>query len=162
MLFEVLLSAGFAEDCCDWDDDGEEIDTTLAGDLVALVELAIGGFEFDFELPTVFIGDELLLLLFLLILLPLLADDCDMAEAFEGATRFGEGFGEESGVDLGVDFGDLRLTRRLIPGEGLAEGELAPRYMAEPVPLAKSTREPWMDGGAEPGRDGILSVCFTV
>lgn len=68
VLFEVLLSAtGF--------DDGEEDGKALAGDLVALVELAIGGFEFGFELPTVFIGDELLLLIVLLILLPLL--DCD-------------------------------------------------------------------------------------
>lgn len=75
-----------------------------------------------------------------------------MAEVFEGANLFGEGLGELSGVDFGVDFGDLRLTRRLIPGDGLAEGELEPRYIAEPEPLAiaKSTREPWMDGGAEP------------
>lgn len=50
-----------------------------------------------------------------------------MAEAFDGAILFGEGFGDESGVDLGVDFGDLRLTRRLTPGEGLADGGLAPR-----------------------------------
>lgn len=117
MLLRVDFSASFDGGCCDRDDrDGD----ALAGDLVEWLLAVIGGFEFGFELPTVFTGDALLLLLLLLVA-------CDMAEAFEGAIRFGEGFGDESGVDLGVDFGDLRLTRRLTPGEGLAVGGLAPR-----------------------------------